>query len=308
MLPKLEGYAAALLGSLDAAVLATVASDLASLEQTILGRADLRAVLTDTSIAGASRGRIVRDLLNGKVARGHRCASPSTPRATSRPRRSPHSLAELAVAARTCQWTGTSSLAEPRAAGVARSASADSPTRCSTTSTRAELRRDRGRTLPLGPHRREQPGAAPAAARPRRRRSSRASALVEQLLAARWVRVTLAPGALRHRGRTPPRRRRHARLPRGLRRQGPRLARRARAHRASPRRAEPRPSWSSSLAALTGKNVELQIADESRPCSGGVLVEIGDLRLDATTRGRLGALRDAVAPGHLYESTLNRND
>ena len=38
------------------------------------------------------------------------------------------------------------------------------------------------------------------------------------------------------------------------------------------------------------------------------LVEIGDLRLDATTRARLGALRDAVSPGHLYESSLNRND
>ena len=31
------------------------------------------------------------------------------------------------------------------------------------------------------------------------------------------------------------------------------------------------------------------------------------LRLDATTRGRLGALHDAVASGHLYESSLNAN-
>src|SRR5580692_10517651 len=67
MLPKLEGYAAARLGSLDAAALATVSSELASLEQTVLGRADLRAVLTDTSIASASRGLIVQDLLTGKV-------------------------------------------------------------------------------------------------------------------------------------------------------------------------------------------------------------------------------------------------
>jgi F0F1-type ATP synthase delta subunit len=62
-----------------------------------------------------------------------------------------------------------------------------------------------------------------------------------------------------------------------------------------------------SLSALTGKNVELQIAD-SPELLAGVLVEIGDLRLDATTRGRLGALRESVAPGHLYESSLNRND
>ncbi len=63
----------------------------------------------------------------------------------------------------------------------------------------------------------------------------------------------------------------------------------------------------SSLTALTGKDVELQIADEPS-LLGGVLVEVGDLRIDATTRGRLGELHDAVASGRLYESALNRND
>jgi F-type H+-transporting ATPase subunit delta len=62
-----------------------------------------------------------------------------------------------------------------------------------------------------------------------------------------------------------------------------------------------------SLRTLTGKSVELQVAHEP-DLLGGVLVEIGDLRLDATTRGRLGALHDAVASKHLYESSLNRND
>jgi len=67
MLPKLEGFAAALLGSLNKAKLATVADELRSLEQTILSQADLRAVLTDTSIAGHARGEILRDLLSDKV-------------------------------------------------------------------------------------------------------------------------------------------------------------------------------------------------------------------------------------------------
>src|SRR5665647_3085629 len=62
-----------------------------------------------------------------------------------------------------------------------------------------------------------------------------------------------------------------------------------------------------SLSSLTGKSVELQIAEEPE-LLGGVLVEVGDFRLDATTRGRLGELHDAVASGHLYESSLNRND
>jgi ATP synthase F1 delta subunit len=62
-----------------------------------------------------------------------------------------------------------------------------------------------------------------------------------------------------------------------------------------------------SLAALTGTQVELQIADES-DLLGGVLIEVGDVRLDASTRGRLSALHDSVAAGHFYESALNRND
>jgi F-type H+-transporting ATPase subunit delta len=81
----------------------------------------------------------------------------------------------------------------------------------------------------------------------------------------------------------------------------------ARVHTARPLDEQSRADLVASLSALTGKNVELQIAD-SPELLGGVLVEIGDLRLDATTRGRLGALRESVSPGHLYESSLNRND
>src|SRR5580704_6661212 len=99
MLPKLEGYAAARLGSLDAAALATVAGELTSLEQTVLGRADLRAVLTDTSIAAASRGLILRDLLDGKV---HEVTLQVAEYGASHaPAQDvPHSLGELAFTAR----------------------------------------------------------------------------------------------------------------------------------------------------------------------------------------------------------------
>ncbi len=45
----------------------------------------------------------------------------------------------------------------------------------------------------------------------------------------------------------------------------------------------------------------------SPTCSAGVLVEVGDLLLDATTRGRLSALRDDVASGHLFRSTLSND-
>ena len=46
-----------------------------------------------------------------------------------------------------------------------------------------------------------------------------------------------------------------------------------------------------SLTKVTGHDVELHVAiDET--LLGGVLVEVGDLRLDATMRGRLHSLRD----------------
>jgi F-type H+-transporting ATPase subunit delta len=47
----------------------------------------------------------------------------------------------------------------------------------------------------------------------------------------------------------------------------------------------------SSLHSLVGSPVELEVATEAA-LLGGVLVEVGDLRVDATIRGRLDALRD----------------
>ena len=77
----------------------------------------------------------------------------------------------------------------------------------------------------------------------------------------------------------------------------------ARVHTARPLDEQSQADLVASLASLTGKNVELQIAD-SPELLGGILVEIGDFRLDASTRARLSELRDAVAPSHLYERRL----
>jgi F-type H+-transporting ATPase subunit delta len=77
----------------------------------------------------------------------------------------------------------------------------------------------------------------------------------------------------------------------------------ARVHTARPLDEASRAQLVGSLSTLTGKNVELQVAEEPS-LLGGVLVEVGDLRLDATTRGRLGVLHDAVSSGRLYESAF----
>ena len=68
MLPKLEGFATAVLGRLDATSLARVTADLESIDSTIQSRPDLSAVLTDTSISHVARGQVVNDLLENKVS------------------------------------------------------------------------------------------------------------------------------------------------------------------------------------------------------------------------------------------------
>jgi F-type H+-transporting ATPase subunit delta len=303
MLPKLEGYAAARLGSLDTAALATVTGELASLEQTVLGRADLRAVLTDTSIAAASRGLIVHDLLNTKV---HDVTLQVAVYAASHApaQEVPHALAELAVASRELSESGDFVLrglgllaSRQRVSGFADAQLDDIESKnfdeiedelfrwARTVEGNLELRRlllDRDAAL-----------------------ASRVGT-VEALLAGKVDAVTLALAMFVIEG--------------GRSRDvvgtldylvdyvaRARDWRVARVHTARPLDEQNRNAIVTSLSSLTGKNVELQIAD-SPELLGGVLVEIGDLRLDATTRGRLGALRDAVSPGHLYESSLNRND
>jgi F-type H+-transporting ATPase subunit delta len=62
-----------------------------------------------------------------------------------------------------------------------------------------------------------------------------------------------------------------------------------------------------SLHALTGRDVDLQIVEEP-DLLGGILVEIGDLRLDATTKGRLGVLHEAVASRRMLEASVNQLD
>ena len=303
MLPKLEGYAAARLGSLDAAALATVNGELTSLEQTVLGRADLRAVLTDTSIPAAARGLIVHDVLVDKVhdvtlqvaayAAGHAPAQEV-----------PHALGELAIAARELANEGSFPLgglgllaSRQRVAGFADALLDALDTHnfdeiedglfrwARTVEGNLELRRlllDRDADV-----------------------ESRLGT-VQALLGDKVDAVTLALARFVIEGG-------RARDVVGTldylvdyvaRARDWRVAR---VHTARPLDESSRADLVTSLSALTGKSVELQIA-ESPELLGGVLVEIGDLRLDATTRARLGALRDAVSPGHLYESSLNRND
>ncbi|MEO9180546.1 MAG: F0F1 ATP synthase subunit delta [Acidimicrobiales bacterium] len=303
MLPKLEGYASARLGSLDEAALATVARELSSLEQTVLGRADLRAVLTDTSISGAARGFILFDLLNGKV--NDITTKVAVYAATSAPAQDvPHELAELAFKAREMIETKTFALgnlgllaARKRVGGFA-DAKLDEIGASNFDEIEDELFRW-ARTIEGNLQLRRLLLDRDAALESR-------LGTVNALLAGKVSDVTLELAGFVIEGGRPRdvvgtldylvdyvARARDWRI--------------ARVSTARPLNDESRDQLVVSLSALAGKNVELQIA-EDESLLGGVLVEIGDLRLDASTRGRLGVLRDAVASGRLYESAMNRND
>jgi F0F1-type ATP synthase delta subunit len=303
MLPKIEGFAAALLGGLDHASLATVAADLDALEATIFARRDLSAVLTDTSITGVARGQVLGDLLENKVsAPTKRLAVYAT--ATAPAQEVPHAIDELAHAAHvllddgTFHHPGLSLLeARRRVAGYADALLEDVDT-ANFTSIEDDLFRW-ARTVEANEALRRLllDRDAPLAER---------LGITNQLLEGKVNDVALALARFAIVGGRPRdvvgtldylvnyvAQARDWRV--------------ARVHSARALDEASQTQLVQALSTLTGKNVELQIAEQP-DLLGGVLVEIGDLRLDATTRGRLGHLHDAVASRHLIDSTVNRID
>jgi F-type H+-transporting ATPase subunit delta len=68
---------------------------------------------------------------------------------------------------------------------------------------------------------------------------------------------------------------------------------------------EQRGRLSDSLSALTGSPVELQVSID-RTLLGGVIIEVGDLLVDATARGRLEGLREHLLPTGWHEGGFGR--
>ena len=72
MNPTLQGYTAAVAQAAGSAALGDIAGDLEAIEQLVLSNAQLRAALSDTSVAGQARRAVMLDLLEGKVSGGAR--------------------------------------------------------------------------------------------------------------------------------------------------------------------------------------------------------------------------------------------
>jgi F0F1-type ATP synthase delta subunit len=303
MLPKLEGFAAALLGRLDQTVLATVVRDLEAFQSTVVARDDLSAVLTDTSISNVARGQVVEDLLTNKVSL--EALRLSTYAATAVPAQEvPGSIDDLAHVARTLLETGEFHHAglglldaRRRVAGYT-DALLDQVDTENFTSIEDDLFRW-ARTIEGNEGLRHLLLDRDAALAAR-------LGLTDQLLDGKvnpvsleLARFTIVGGRPRDVVGTLDFLVNYVAQSRDWRV--------ARVHTARALNEASQSQLVGSLSALTGKNVELQIAEQPS-LLGGVLVEIGDLRLDATTRGRLGSLHDAVSSGKYLESALNRND
>jgi F-type H+-transporting ATPase subunit delta len=303
MLAKLEGFATALLGRLDSTALARVTSDLEAVDALIQSRPDLSAVLTDTSITQVARGQVVSDLLENKVS--PEALRLSVYAATSVPAQEvPHAMSDLVYSARALRDLGDfphPSLglldARRRVAGFADALLEEIDT-ANFSNVEDDLFRW-ARTVEGNEGLRHLllDRDAPLDAR---------LGLTNQLLEGKVSPVALALAQFTIVGGRPRdvvgtldylvnyvAQARDWRV--------------ARVHTARTLSDDVQHELVDSLHAITGKDVELQIAEDPS-LLGGVLVEIGDLRLDASTRGRLGALHDAVANGRDLESALQRNN
>ena len=303
MLPALEGFSAARLFAASAKERATISADTAAIESEVISRSDLRAVLSDTSLAAPARGLVVHDLLNGKVSDVARDLAVYAA-AYAPAQEVAHAIGEVAILTREYAETGTMEFrslglleARRRVAGYA-----DGVLIGVELATYATIEEDLfrwARTVEASPELRRVllDRDAPLESR---------TGLVTQLLKGRVNELSLSLANFVILGGRP----RDvvgtldflvnyvAAL---------RNWRVARVQTARPLDAAAQEQLIASLTTLTGHSVELQINQEA-DLLGGVVVEVGDLRLDASMRGRLGDLRDSVAAGHLFESQLTKND
>ncbi|HUD68859.1 MAG TPA: F0F1 ATP synthase subunit delta [Acidimicrobiales bacterium] len=283
----LMGYQAAVLGGLDEAARGTVADELTALEGVVVADAALRSALSDTSIARGQRRAVVTDLLAPKLS-GAATRIAGYAAFSSSAQDVPASIGEGAHRARAFVHDGA--LEEPalsvlasryRVAGYAAAVLEDQPVSTLegvedelfawsiAIENSAELRRVLTN--------RDLTGIARAL-------------VVTELLRDRVHAVTVRLAAYAVLGGRP----RDLLgtlgwlVDRVAEERGWRVARVRTAREID---SDSRERLSASLHSLVGSPVELEVADEAS-LLGGVLVEVGDLRVDATIRGRLDALRD----------------
>ena len=300
MNPSLQGYAAAVLESVPADSLGGLAVELESVDELVDSNTQLRSALTDTAVPAASRRAVINDLLTGKVSDQARRTAAFAAGAVSAPD-VPLALNWLSNRARrTAEGTvsGEESLghlaARERVGGFA-AAVFESLSSAELDELEDELFRF-ARTVEGAPSLRAVLSDRDVAVEARH-------AIVDQLLTGKvssatiaLVQYTLTGGRPRDLVGTLDFLVVQTAKARGWRVARVRAAREVDADESS--------RLSESLSALTGSPVELQVSLDPSLLSG-VLVDIGDLRVDATARGRLDALREHLLTSAWDDSPLD---
>jgi F-type H+-transporting ATPase subunit delta len=292
--PTLQGYTAAIVESdgSDGAALGDLAADLASIEQLVLANATLQSALTDTAVRGPVRRAVLLDLLAGKVSeRARRLAA-----FASSVVRAPEVPGALGwVAARARHAAEGQELTEPplsltqsrdRVGGYATAILEDSST------TALESMEDElfqfARIVASTP-------ALRAALVDRDLSVEARQGLASQLLEGKveagtisLVRFAIAGGRSRDIVGTL-----NWLVEQTAKARGWRIAR---VRSAAPIEDVQQTTLSESLATLAGAPVELQVVIDEQLLSGAV-IQIGDLQVDASARGRIDALREHLMPG-----------
>jgi ATP synthase F1 delta subunit len=298
--PTLQGYAAAIVaeaGSTGAEAARALADDLESVEQLVLANGQLQAALTDTAMRGAVRRAVLLDLLAGKVSEPTRRLAAFASAAV----RAPEVPAALGwVATRARHAAESIDYEEPplslmqsrqRVGGYATAIHEDLAT-----SDLEELEDSLfrfARIVQSTPDLR-------AALVDRDLAPEARQALVTQLLegkvhpdAIRLIRYVVAGGRARDIIGTL-----DWLVEQTAKARGWRIAR---VRAAAPIEEDQRGELSDSLTTLAGAPVELQVVIDEALLSGAV-IQIGDLQVDASARGRIDALREHLMPGGWEDS------
>jgi F-type H+-transporting ATPase subunit delta len=302
MNPSLLGYAAAVLAGLDDAGRARVADELAAIERAATADPALRAALTDTSVAAGARRAVLAEVLEGKVsAPAARIAAYAA--FSSHAQDVPASLADAAQRARHAADAPEAdepplsvSASRRRVGGYADAVFEDLD---------AEGLDGTEDELFAWARAVESNAALRAALTNRDVDAGRRAEVVASLLSGRASDVTLRLASYAVVGG-------RARdlvgtldwlVDRVAEERGWRVAR---VRTARPIDEPTQGRLAQSLQSLSGRPVELEIAEQP-DLLGGVLVELGDLRVDATMRRRLETLREHLTldrrPAQSFDET-----
>jgi F-type H+-transporting ATPase subunit delta len=293
--PTLQGYTSAVLeaaGSTGGDVFRALANDLESIEQLVLANGPLNAALTDTTMRPPVRRAVMLDLLDGKVSAPARrlaafaCAAVRAPEV-------PAALGWVATRARHAaegqefdEATLSLMQSRQRVGGFASAIHEDMAT-----SELEELEDSLFRFARIV----ASTPALRSALVDRELATSARQGLVSQLLEGKvqagtisLIRYVVAGGRARDIVGTL-----DWLVEQTAKARGWRIAR---VRSAAPIEDDQQTTLSESLANLAGAPVELQVELDATLLSGAV-IQIGDLQVDASARGRIDALREHLMPG-----------